>query len=76
MGARYNHEKRDGTGSFIFDAIGATYQMTDPAQAMLELANTSVAGQDFSRITLNADVGLYRHRRKSRFRNENCDDFK
>ena len=27
-------------------------------QAMLELANTSVAGQDFSRITLNADVGL------------------
>ena len=27
-------------------------------QAMLELANTSVVGQDFSRITLNADVGL------------------
>lgn len=27
-------------------------------QAMLELANTSVAGQDFSRITLNADVGF------------------
>ena len=27
-------------------------------QAMLELTNTSVAGQDFSRITLNADVAL------------------
>ncbi len=29
-----------------------------------------------SLFILNADVGLYRNRRKSRFRNENCHDFK